>query len=443
MKAIRRAYLGIVIGLTILWLLADSTLLSNTEFFAIRASVINLSGILAIGTMCIAMVLAIRPVRLEPLLGGLDKAYRLHRWLGITGLVFAVLHFLLANIPKLMVGAGWLEEPTPRQLTERSNAILQFFQDQRGLAEECGDWGFKIAALLLVIALVKRIPYRFFTTTHRLLSLVFLFLVFHSLALMDFSYWNHAIGPVMVVLAACGGVAAVVSLIGRVGYSRRAVGEIERLHYHTDNSVLKVEIRLKGRWAGHYEGQFAFVTFDRSEGAHPFTIASAWKDDGLVGFFVKGLGDYTKTLPDTLQEGDLVTVEGPYGRFDFDHRKPRQIWVAGGIGIAPFVARIKALTDTPDQKTIDLFYSAGDPEDADFLDRLRSASAEANVRLHVVVPKKDGRLTSDQICQMVPEWRDAAFWFCGPAAFGQSLRDDLVQKGLSSNEFHQELFEMR
>lgn len=443
MKAIRLSYLLILAVLTALWLVADPILTGTYEFFALRESLLSFTGILAIGTMSVVMMLAMRPVSIETFLGGLDKSYRLHKWLGITGLIFSILHFLLANVPKLMIGAGWLDEPAPQPVEEQSVAILQFFQDQYWLAEEFGDWGFKIAVVLIVIALLKRFPYRFFMRTHRLLSLVYLFLVFHSLVLMKFSYWDHVIGPVMVILMAGGSGAALISLLGRVGYKRRAIGEIERLHYHEDNSVLKIAVRLKGDWAGHEEGQFAFVTFDRSEGAHPFTIASPWQNDGIVSFFVKGLGDYTKTLPETLKKGDLVTVEGPYGRFSFGNDKPRQIWVAGGIGIAPFVARIKALLKKQDARIIDLFYSASEPEDERFINRLRTASKKADVGLHIVFPSKDGRLNAEQICQAVPEWKEADFCFCGPAKFGESLRDDLVARGLSADDFHQELFDMR
>jgi predicted ferric reductase len=443
MKAIRRSYLLILTVLTALWLVADTVLSTKYEFFAFREALMNYTGILGIGTMSVAMVLALRPVRIETLLGGLDKSYRLHKWLGITGLVFSVMHFLLANVPKMMIDAGWLAEPASKPAAEQSAPILQYFQRQYGLAEEFGDWGFKVAVVLLSIALLKRFPYRFFSKTHRLLSIVFVFLALHSLVLMKFSYWSHAIGPLMAILMAIGTGAALVSLFGRVGYKRRTFGEIERLHYHEDNSVLKIAVRLKGRWAGHQEGQFAFVTFDRSEGAHPFSIASPWTADGVVSFFVKGLGDYTKTLPETLKVGDLVAVEGPYGRFGFDSSKPRQIWVAGGIGIAPFVARIKALMNQPGEKETDLFYSASEPEDERFLNRLRSASKEANVQLHVVVPAKDGRLNAERICQMVPKWKEADFWFCGPVHFGRSLRDDLIARGLPADDFHQELFDMR
>jgi len=51
-----------------------------------------------------------------------------------------------------------------------------------------------------------------------------------------------------------------------------------------------------------------------------------------------------------------VTVEGPYGCFDFEDNHPRQIWVAGGIGITPFVARMKYLAHHPgERQPIDLF----------------------------------------------------------------------------------------
>jgi len=43
----------------------------------------------------------------------------------------------------------------------------------------------------------------------------------------------------------------------------------------------------------------------------------------------------------------------------------------------------------------------------------------------------------------VPDWEESSIWFCGPAAFGTTLRDDIINKGLPAQHFHQELFEMR
>jgi predicted ferric reductase len=174
-----------------------------------------------------------------------------------------------------------------------------------------------------------------------------------------------------------------------------------------------VVINLKDRWSGHVAGQFAFLTFNRSEGPHPFTISSAWNEDGKLTFLIKGLGDYTDTLPATLKAGDLVKVEGPYGRFAFDDNKSRQIWVAGGIGITPFIARMQALAEQADAREIDLFYSTAAP-DEDFIAKVQASADKAGVRLHILRSDADGRLSADRVCAAVPAWSSASVWFCGP-----------------------------
>lgn len=447
MKNIKLSYLLLLIVLSLLWLVADNVLTAPYQFFALRSSLVNYTGILAIGVMSFGMFLAIRPISIEPFLGGLDKSYRLHKWLGITALVLSVVHWLLIKAPKWLIGWGWMEKPVRKAATaagpsEPIPAIFQFFRSQRGLAEDLGEWAFYAVVALIVLALLKRFPYRYFFKTHRLLAVVYLVLVFHSLVLMKTAYWSSPIGPLVAVLMLVGTLAAFVSLLRRVGHTRRAVGVIEQLVHHRDNRVLGVEIKLKDRWFGHAAGQFAFVTFDPAEGPHPFTISSSWHNDGKLRFHIKGIGDYTATLPQTLKVGDLVKVEGPYGTFNFRSKQPRQIWVAGGIGITPFIARMQTRERHPEERSIDLFYSTSAP-DQGFIDKLQQLAKRANVQLHVLVSGKDGRLTADRLCQMVPEWQSASVWFCGPAGFGQSLRQDLLARGLAAADFHQELFDMR
>lgn len=442
MKNIKLGYVVLLVGLSLLWLLADDLLLAEYEFFALRSTLINYTGVIAMGVMSVGMLLALRPVSIEPWLGGLDKSYRLHKWLGITALVVSIVHWLWAQVPKWMVGWGWLVKPARRAAAEPSLAIFRFFREQRGLAEQVGEWAFYAAVVLIVLALVKRFPYRYFFKTHRLLAVVYLSLVFHSVILMKTGYWTSPVGMLMAALMFGGSSAAFVSLFRRVGHKRRAVGAIEELIFHKDNRVLGVTVQLKDRWPGHKAGQFAFVTFDPKEGAHPFTISSAWHEDGRLRFHIKGIGDYTARLPETLKVGNLVEVEGPYGFFDFSSRKTGQIWIAGGIGITPFIARMQSLANRPDGKSIDLFYSTSAP-DAGFIDRLQKLAKRAKVRLHVLISAKDGRLTSERLCEDAPQWRSADVWFCGPAGFGQSLREGLVAKGFATADFHQELFDMR
>lgn len=98
--------------------------------------------------------------------------------------------------------------------------------------------------------------------------------------------------------------------------------------------------------------RFAFVTLHADEGAHPHTISSAWANDGRLTFIIKALGDHTRTLVDRVQLKDVVTVEGPYGRFNFDGKPQRQIWIGASIGITPFIARMQALAKVPDGRSV-------------------------------------------------------------------------------------------
>lgn len=430
---------------TLLWIPADTAWPQPFGYFAFRTPYIQWSGIVAIAAMSVAMLLALRLRWLEPRLGGLDKMYRLHKWLGLSALALSVLHWWLAQGTKWMVRWGWLTRPArgPRPAANDPSVVEGWLLAQRKLAESVGEWAFYAVALLIVLALVKRFPYHLFTKTHRWIAAVYLLLAWHALVLTRFDYWRQPLGWLMAALLAGGVVAALWSLFGRIGAGRKVDGQVESLQYYPALDVLESRIALQPGWPGHAAGQFAFVTSDRREGAHPYTIASAWDAaNPRITFITKALGDHTRRLPQRLKPGLPVTVEGPYGCFDFDDAAPRQIWVGAGIGITPFVARMKQLAAAPSGTVIDLFHPTAVAETA-ALDKLRADARAAGVRLHLLVDAVDGRLDGARIRAAVPDWRTASLWFCGPPAFGAALRRDFLAQGLAPQRFHQELFQMR
>jgi len=445
MKRIQVFLVGAFAVLTVAWLLADTPWPQPPSYFAFRAVIMQYSGVLAIGAMSLAMMLALRPRWLEPRLDGLDKMYRLHKWLGISALVVSLLHWWWAQGTKWMVGWGWLQRPArgprPQSATDTLEAWLGA---QRGLAEGLGEWAFYAALLLMVLALVKRFPYHLFARTHKWIALAYLVLVFHSLVLVKFGYWAQPIGWLLAVLMAGGSVAAVLVLTGCVGAGRQVQGRIETLIHYPALDVIESRIALQPGWPGHAAGQFAFVTSDAREGAHPYTIASSWNErEPRITFITKALGDHTRRLRERLKVGMLVTVEGPYGCFDFEDDRPRQIWIGAGIGITPFIARMKQLAAQPGDKDVDLFHPTSVYESA-AITKLQADALAAGVRLHVIADDRgDPRLDGQRIRAAVPDWASSSLWFCGPAGFGESLRRDFVAHGLAASRFHQELFEMR
>jgi predicted ferric reductase len=444
MKPIQYTLWGLFLLLTAFWLLADTFYPQPFTYFALREVLVQYTGIIAAGAMSVSLLLALRLKWLETRLGGLDKMYRLHKWLGIAGLGAALLHWWWAQGSKWMVDWGWLQRPERKKpLVDDPGVIEGWLRAQRDLAEHVGEWAFYAAAILIALALVRRFPYHLFIRTHKWLAALFLILAWHGLVLMKFSYWARPVGWLVAALLLAGVLAAVQILRGRIGAGRKTPGRVTTLARHLGSETLAVEIELESGWKGHAAGQFAFVTFLAREGAHPYTIASAWHADARrITFMIKALGDHTRDILENLRAGDPVTVEGPYGCFTFAGPEKRQIWIGAGIGITPFVARLKALAPTPGKQEIDLFHPVHSCP-APVVDEFHAAARAAAVRLHVVISERDGRLTGEKIRATVPDWTNASFWFCGPADFGRLLRADFIAHGLAADAFHQEWFEMR
>ncbi|MEL0169859.1 MAG: ferric reductase-like transmembrane domain-containing protein [Pseudomonadaceae bacterium] len=446
MKRIKLALILLLLIPSATWLLADTLWPTPFTYFSFRGVFVQYSGVVGIALMSVAMILATRPRWLEPHLNGLDKMYRLHKWLGIGALCVTLLHWWFAKGTKWMVGWGWLSRPERRQSGGSQQAlpvIEQWFRNQRGLAESIGEWAFYIAAALILLALIKAFPYRWFKKTHNWLAVTYLALAWHSLILMKYPYWAQPVGWLMAALLFAGSVSAILVLTRQVGRSRQAHGHIKELTLYPGVDVIEARIALDEHWAGHAPGQFAFVTSRAGEGAHPYTIASAWNPaQPEISFVVKSLGDWTSQLKEWLKVGMQVTVEGPYGCFDFADPAPRQIWVGAGIGVTPFIARMKHLAQQGGEHDVDFFHVTRDYDQA-AIDQLTADAAAAGIRLHLQVSPRDGRLTPEQIRHAAPHWRQASLWYCGPADFGQRLRDDFAQHGVAPKHMHQELFEMR
>jgi predicted ferric reductase len=400
-----------------------------------RASVI-LSGILALWWMSAGMLLAARPAWLEGRFGGLDKLYRLHKDLGIGAGLLIFTHWMIEWLPRKLVKFGLL---APRPRGPRGGGGQDFWI---GLAKDVGEWAGYILLALVVIALIKRIPYRYFRWIHKTFGAIFLAGVFHGLMLMPKDFWLQPLGWLTAAVAAVGVVPALLSLAGRIGRRHRHPATIVELRQHA-GQIAEIVCR-PANWPGHQAGQFLLADFGtRGEGAHPFTIASAWDEShGTLTLAVKALGDFTTRLPKLLTVGAPLTLEGPYGRFDFAAAEAAapQVWVAGGIGITPFLARLEARAAEGRQSAdTDLFYCT--PQDSVFPERLDELCRQAGVRLHRRVTERDGVLTTADVEACLRP--DSSVWFCGPAAWGRALGRALTERRLPPAAFHQEAFEFR
>jgi predicted ferric reductase len=436
-----RILVSLIAIVSILWgwgIFIDGSIAGGSLPWVVRQEGMYLTGLLSIALMSFAVLLAARPAWLERPFGGMDRMYRDHKWAGILAVVFASLHWLIemsGDIIKSQIGR---EGRLPKLKYEGFLEVLRDF------AEEIGEWAIYAVLVMLAITLWQRFPYRKWRFLHQAMPVIYLMLAFHAVLLAPTHYWTQPTGWVLALLMAGGVYGSLYSLTGRIGRTRQVAGTIQSVEQSAPD-VIAVRCQLAEGWQGHRPGQFAFISFDRTEGQHPFTIASADRGDRTVTFQIKALGDYTRSLPQRIGIGQSVTIEGPYGRFDLGRidRKARQIWIAGGIGVTPFLAWLEVLNANPEFAPVaDLHYCTRNRETDPFVAKLEALCAPlSTVHLKVHCAHQGELLTAEKVA--AGSSKSAEVWFCGPQGLGNAIKQGLHAVRPGSFTFHQEAFVMR
>ncbi len=427
-----------VLAWTWSWFMGATPLAVDVNAWSLRKEAIYLSGIVAFALMSVIMLLATRAPWLEKPLGGMDRVYQLHKWAGILAIMMAAGHWLLDQSGGVL--RWFYEKPV-----KGPHDTFAWAEPLRGVAKDFGEWSVYLLLAMLVLTLWKLVPYRFWRRVHRIMPAVYLALALHAVVLFPASLWLQPIGVLLAIAVAIGVYGSVSSLLGEIGRSRRMRGRIRELQGTDD--VLGVRCSIETGWREARPGQFAFVTFEPSEGAHPFTISSVDARERVLGFEIKALGDYTARLRGRLAAGMPVRIEGPYGQFDFGRRQPtaRQIWVAGGIGVTPFLAWLESLARDPSTApNADFHYCVRNRDTDAFVRRVEALCARVpSVRLVVHSDDRDPALHARMLWDDGAQSEPVEVWFCGPGGFGDTLREGLAKLGPRDLRFHQEAFEMR
>lgn len=467
--------LGIwLLGITLAWLaVAPADLgvspLVNTQgaalgWWQLRQHALYLTGLWSISLMALIMLLALRLPLLERVMGGMDQVYRLHKWTGIAAALAAVGHWGAKEL------GGVIKSTWGRTGKPEHAEVLAWLTDARGFAKDLGEWAFYLLIAMVVVTLLTRLlSYRQWRVQHQRQKQQRHGAVQHAVALMPLTFWALPLGAITIPLLALGSLAAVWSLVGWVGRVRNHAARIQAVQVLADgdsadpsadpSAPIEVICAMPPSWPGHRAGQFAFVCFEGSEGAHPFTIASApnalgtsAEGEPLLRLVIKPLGDYTRTLRQRLRAGQRVDIEGPYGCFDgAGARHRQQVWVAAGVGVTPFLALLEARqpgaratdTDRTDRSAavVQMHYSTRDAQRDPLLARLQTLCAQAQppVQLTVHNGAQGQRLTP----QDLQSGDDSALdiWFCGPQGLGDALYQHA--SGLRPWRLHRESFVMR
>jgi len=382
-------------------------------------------GSILIVLMSCSLLLAARPKWAEGFFGGLDKMYAAHRRISTGAFLLMFIHLLTVPIATVNLRLG------------NYLAMVSFLG---------------ILAIILP-TLAPRIPflnkltgttYEGWKKLHRFVGVFFILGFVHALtvnglnALVAIS-WTQ----VFFIIGAASYLYA--ELFGRFfrKYALYAVEAANRLNA----SVVEVTLRAqKDPIPKRRAGQFLFVRFPQDKAlneSHPFTISSAPSEDTLR-LTIKASGDFTRHLFQRLQAGMDAVVEGAYGLFDYKTGGEKQIWVAGGIGVTPFLSFIRDMDGTL-SRDVDFYYTVRHREEAVFLDEIEAAARNIpRLKVHLRFSSVGGSLTAEEIIQNAGgDLGKHHIYLCGPLPMIQAFEKKFLAAGAASANIHYEEFNFR
>jgi len=307
---------GSLILTALLWWFA-----SPMEAITILDRLSHLIAGLSLTGLCLVFVMSTRNRAVEKSFGGLDVLYHDHKWLAIFSVVLIFIHGRISESISEAESVG--------EVVKSTSALL-------------GTIGQLLFILFVLIALfAKRLKYEQWRFFHRLLVIPHILGIYHTYASSKYELFVFTPLALWVGLTTIIGISA--GLYTILIYQRTAFdykGTVSEVTYLNGNT-LKIELKLD-KPMKFTSGQYVFIKVfqkDIDRAPHPFTIAGG--TDDTICLTVKKLGDGTTEMYDRLKTGTDVKLDGPYGLFDVQKGKQKQLWIAGGIGITSFISYLE------------------------------------------------------------------------------------------------------
>ncbi len=378
-------------------------------------------GMVSLILMSLVQVMATRIKGVEAFFGPLDRVYVLHKWLAVIAIAAAYLHDSIdPNALPEVIGDG----------------------ESEGIASGLGEIGYQGILILGLGSLATFIPYNIWRWTHRLIGVFFALAALHFLLIPNVFSWNDPLGLYLTAFCAAGVLSFIyLTLKGMMG------GEVS---YRVEDievygRITSVTLKPEGKPVSHIAGQFAYVSFDQSSlgEVHPYTIASAPREDGKLRFCISALGDYTSRIHE-LKVGTQAKLSKAYGRFRRFRDNQDQIWIAGGVGITPFLAWAQSMSgEEPGQ--VYLYYGVRNRLENPFEEELAALEARLpNLKIQYFESDRGEFIEARLLTVLQGVYFDLMpIAFCGPKAMRTALMGDLKALGYPRGQFHYEEFEMR
>lgn len=412
----------LILSPIILWLSHNPDSIKNPLI-----ALAKLNAFLAFSTLSVNFILAARFKIFERLFHGLDRMYRVHKFIGRSSLFFILLHpvFLIINT------------------YPDTSRIIPLVLPLGSLEVAAGVIAVYLFLILLILTVAVNIPYHKWKMSHKTLGIVLLLAGGHALFAGSDINSFPLLQRYIIILGCIGLLSWLYMLFFYKIFGPKYMVTLDKVLHLNDLTELYFT-RPKNF---HYQpGQFVFIRFPVFEGfkeLFPFSISTD-PSKKQIRLSIKQSGDYTTNLIPRLRKDDKAIIMGPYGRFGERYLKHDQdmIWIAGGIGITPFLSLAKHESLFPTGRNIHLIWVVRNQNDAFHDHELKEESLKNEKFTYAHwFSDEQGRITCDDVTRIIggkKEVQKRIVFMCGPPPMMYSLSKGLRKNGVP---YHRIIFE--
>ena len=377
-------------------------------------------GWIGTGLLLSSLALALREPRLASWFGGIETMTFWHRWCGFAGYLALLAHPLALAAASLPASPGLAWETVSP------------------LSESWPVWTGWVSLLLLMAGLAAtfaaRLAYRVRRILHAVMGAAVLIGLVHLMLLGI----DEPVEPILAVAAILLGWRVLKEDWG-LGALPFVVSSVKPVV----EGVVEIALKPLAGAVAAAPGQYVLVSFQSGRAYrgcrefHPFTVSGA-DARGVLRIAVKACGDCTRRIQ-SMKPGVAARIQGPFGDLHAEASTSPELWVAGGIGLTPFLAllrsgRLAAATT--------LLYLYKSPADAAFLAELKSL-AQTDKRLRLW-PVETGPGLPD-LGAILPDAAALAGRECyvaGPPAMIRNVTKALRARGVAACHVHSEILQV-
>jgi len=186
------------------------------------------------------------------------------------------------------------------------------------------------------------------------------------------------------------------------------------------------------------------------ENSRAFSLVSAPFEQELVVATRMRDSAFKRALR-ALPVGASIGIDGPFGELTLDGAGRPTVFIAGGIGITPFVSMLRQAAHERSPRRLFLAYSNRRPEDAAFLDELQQFERQ-NQRFRLMATMTDmsksarewrgetGYVDADKLQRLVGDIAAPLYYLVGPPAMVAAMQQTLVAAGIAADQVRSEEF---